>query len=479
MKQAVVKPFPDHFLWGASTSAYQVEGAWNEEGKGPSVIDKASFHDGITDFTVTSDHYHRFQQDIKLFAELGLKTYRFSIAWSRLYPQGDGRLNEQGLAFYDRLIDEICRHGIEPLVTLYHFDLPWALQEKGGWSNLATVTVFERYARTCFERFGDRVKYWLTINEQNIMILKGEIIGTLPPGTPNAQQMLYQQNHHMMLAQAKAMILCHQLLPEAKIGPAPNISCVYAASARPEDVLAANNFSAIRNWLYLDLAVHGRYNAVAWRFMEEKGYLPAVTEQEMAILRAGKPDFIAFNYYASATVGADLPGEAREGEEVQQVEDQQLAGIDRTVYVGTNNPHLGRNQFGWYIDPVGFRITAREIYERYNLPLIVTENGLGAFDTLEAGNKVYDDYRIDYLRQHIEQLQLAIDDGVALFGYCPWSALDLVSTHQGIGKRYGFIYVNRDEHDLKDLARYRKKSFFWYQRVIASNGANLAPEIEY
>lgn len=479
MQHPTLGAFPDGFLWGASTSAYQVEGAWNEDGKGPSVIDKAQFHQDITDFTVTSDHYHRFKQDIALLAELGLKTYRFSIAWSRLYPEGDGELNTAGVAFYQQLIDEICRHGIEPLVTLYHFDLPWALQQQGGWSNRRTVAAFERFAITCFEQYGKQVKYWLTINEQNMMILKGEVIGTLPPGTADPQKTLYQQNHHMMLAQAKAMIACHQRLPHAKIGPAPNISCIYAASSRPEDVLAADNFSAIRNWLYLDLAVHGRYNHVVWAFLQQRGWLPTIEADDMAVIAAGKPDFIAFNYYASATVSADMPDVDRGELNSKQRADQQMAGIDQSVYVGCNNPHLKLNQFGWYIDPVGFRITARQIYARYALPLIVTENGLGAFDTLEAGNKVYDDYRIAYLREHIAQLRLAIADGVELFGYCPWSAIDLVSTHQGISKRYGFIYVNRDEHDLKDLARYRKKSFFWYQQLIRSNGATLEQQVEY
>lgn len=475
MQYRELSPFPEGFLWGASTSAYQVEGASNLDGKGPSVIDKASFDPRLTDFTVTSDHYHRFAEDVALFAELGLKTYRLSIAWTRLYPDGDGELNSKGVDFYQRLLTALVERGIEPLVTLYHFDLPWALQQKGGWSDPATIDAFERFARTCFELFGDRVKYWLTINEQNMMILKGDIIGTLPAGTPDPHKTLYQQNHHMMLAQAKATIACHQMLPGAKIGPAPNISCVYPASSKPEDVLAAHNFSSIRNWLYLDLACHGRYNNVAWRFLQEKGWLPTITADEMTLLKQAKPDFIAFNYYASATVAAELSGENENGRRY----DQQMAGIDASVYVGVNNPHLKKNQFNWYVDPVGIRITAREIYERYHLPLIITENGLGAFDELTADNKVVDDYRIAYLSDHLAQLRLAIADGVEIFGYCPWSAIDLVSTHQGISKRYGFIYVNRDEHDLKDLARYRKKSFCWYQRVITSNGACLDKEIQY
>lgn len=475
MLHAKMKPFPNGFLWGASTSAYQVEGASNSDGKGPSVIDKAKFPEGITNFEVCSDHYNRFKEDVALFAELGLKTYRFSIAWSRLFPDGDGQLNEKGAEFYNSLIDELCKHGIEPLVTLYHFDLPNALQEKGGWSDKNTIAAFERYAITAFELYGDRVKYWLTINEQNMMILHGNVLGTLPPGIDSPFKLLYQQNHHMMLAQAKAMIACHKLLPNAKIGPAPNISCVYPSSAKPEDVLAANNYHAIRNWLYLDLGVHGRYNPTAWAFMEEKGYLPEITDDEMKTLKEGRPDFIAFNYYASTTVGATL----EESSDSRTVQDQQIAGIDRSVYVGKDNDYLEHNEFGWYLDPIGFRITAREIYERYGLPLIVTENGLGAFDKLEAENKVYDDYRINYLRDHIEQLQLAISDGVDLFGYCPWSAIDLVSTHQGISKRYGFIYVNRTEDDLKDLARFKKKSFYWYQKVITTNGDSIKQDVDY
>ncbi|WP_213989313.1 glycoside hydrolase family 1 protein [Sodalis sp. dw_96] len=478
MHYQTLAPFPQGFLWGASTSAYQVEGAWDQDGKGPSVIDRATFPPELSDFTVTSDHYHHFAGDIALFAELGLKTYRFSIAWSRLFPTGDGELNFKGVAFYRRLIDEIRRHGIEPLVTLYHFDLPWALQQQGGWSNPHTVDAFERFARTAFELYGNQVNYWLTINEQNMMILKGDVIGTLPPGTANPQKTLYQQNHHMMLAQARAMIACHEMLPQAKIGPAPNISCVYPASSRPDDVIAANNFSSIRNWLYLDLACFGRYNAVAWSFMREKNYLPEITDAEMTLLQRGRPDFIAFNYYASTTVAADRAGGARGGNP-RDVEDQQLPGIDKSVYIGADNAFLEHNEFGWYIDPVGFRVTCREIYERYRLPLIITENGLGAYDRLTTDNKVHDDYRIDYLSAHIRQLRLAITDGVQLFGYCPWSAIDLVSTHQGISKRYGFIYVNRDEHDLKDLARYPKKSFYWYRRVINTNGERLDTDIDY
>lgn len=466
MKHGHLKAFDDSFLWGGSTSAYQVEGAWNEDGKGPSVIDIRAPREGITDYKVASGHYHRYKEDVALLAEMGFKAYRFSIAWTRIYPQGTGELNPKGLEFYSNLIDELLKYNIEPIVTMYHFDLPAALEREGGWSNRSTIDAFEAYASTLFEHFGARVKYWLTINEQNMMILHGAALGTLQPGLQNPKKELYQQNHHMLLAQARAMILCKKMLPDAMIAPAPNISCVYPASSRPEDVLAAHNFSAIRNWLYLDMAVFGRYNSLVWSYLEEHGYTPVIEEGDMDILAAAKPDFIAFNYYSSSTVKASNP----EQEEKGGMGDQQIVVGEAGVYAGVGNDYLQRTEFGWGIDPEGLRMTLRQIYDRYQLPLIITENGLGAFDKLEEGDVVNDQYRIDYLRKHIEQCRLALADGVELFGYCPWSAIDLVSTHQGSSKRYGFIYVDREEFDQKQLRRIRKNSFYWYQKVISSNG---------
>lgn len=475
MNYAKLAAFPDGFLWGASTSAYQVEGAWNEDGKGPSVIDmNQHIPEGTTDFKVASDHYHRFKEDVKLFAEIGLKAYRFSIAWTRIIPDGDGEINEKGVQFYHQLIDELLKYDIEPIVTMYHFDLPYALQQKGGWSNRATIDAFEKYSKVLFNEYGPKVKYWLTINEQNMMILHGEAIGTVDRNLENPKKELCQQNHHMMLAQAKAINLLHELVPTAKIGPAPNIALVYPASSKPEDVTAAQNYNAIRNWLYLDMAVYGRYNNLAWAYMKEKGLTPTIEYGDMEILQAAKPDFIAFNYYSTATVAAskgDGTDQAAHGG------DQQIVTGEDGVYRGSRNPNLKENEFGWEIDPVGFRNTMREIYDRYQLPLIITENGLGAFDTLEEGDVINDDYRIKYLEQHTEQIQWALTDGVEVFGYCPWSAIDLISTHQGCSKRYGFIYVNRDEFDLKDLRRIRKQSSFWYEELIETNGLSLHKEL--
>ncbi|GEA29644.1 glycoside hydrolase family 1 protein [Clostridium diolis] len=465
-----LKDFPKNFLWGASTSAYQVEGAYNEDGKGLSVQDTKEPFPGTPDFKVSSDHYHHYKEDVALFAEMGFKTYRFSIAWTRIIPNGIGDVNPKGIEFYNNLINELLSHGIEPLVTMYHFDLPDALQREGGWSNRKTADAFVNYAKVLFENFGDRVKYWLTINEQNMMILHGGAIGTVNDGVENVEKELYKQNHHMMLAQAQTMKLCHNMCPKAKIGPAPNISSIYPASSRPEDILAASNQSSIRNWLYLDMAVHGRYNPIAWSYMVEKGIEPTIEDGDMEILKGGNPDFIAFNYYCTGTAEES---KIDDKEVSTQGGDQQIAVGDLGVYKGASNPNLEKTQFGWEIDPIGFRNTLREVYERYNLPIIITENGLGAYDNVEENDTINDDYRIDYLRKHIEQARLAITDGVDLIGYCPWSAIDLISTHQGFKKRYGFIYVNRDEFDLKDLRRIRKKSFFWYKKVIETNGEEI------
>lgn len=464
-----LKAFPENFLWGASTSAYQVEGASLEDGKGPSCQDVKKVPAGTSDLKVCADEYHHYKEDIALFAEMGFKVYRFSISWSRMIPQGTGEVNPKGIAYYNNLINECLKYNIVPLVTMFHFDMPAALDERGSWSNPDSVDWFVNFAKVMFENFGDRVKYWLTINEQNMLTLVGPVIGTLhiPAGTTNVLKETYQQNHHMLVAQAKAMALCHKMIPDAKIGPAPNISLVYAASCKPEDVLASQNFNAIRNWLYLDMAVYGRYNNLVWSYLEENDATPEFAPGDEEALANGHPDFIGFNYYSTATVACS------DGSEALKDGDQQSAGGIPGVYKTVKNPNLPRTEFNWEIDPIGFRNTLREVYSRYHLPIIITENGLGAYDTLGEDGKIHDTYRINYLRAHIEQMRLAITDGVEMMGYCPWSAIDLISTHEGMRKRYGFVYVDRDEFDLKTMKRYRKDSFYWYKKVIASNGEDL------
>lgn len=470
MEYKNLKPFPDGFLWGASTSAYQVEGANREDGKGPSVQDVKKVPEGTSELDVCADHYHRYKEDIALMAEMGFKEYRFSIAWTRILPQGVGEVNPKGIAFYSDLIDTCLQYSIEPFVTIFHFDLPAALAEKGGWSRRESVDEFVNYCRILFENYGDRVKYWLTINEQNMLTLVGEAIGTarLRKDVSRLKQ-LYQDNHHMLLAQAKVMRLLHEMVPGAKIGPAPNISLVYPKTCRPADILAAQNFNAIRNWLYLDMAVWGYYNPLVWAWLEENNALPDILPGDMEIMKAARPDFIAFNYYSTSTVEASDGTEKDRGDRFGQGGRVGVPG----QYALTKNGSLPLTQFGWEIDPEGFRATLREVYSRYHLPMMITENGLGAYDRLEPDGSVHDDYRIAYLHDHITQMRLAINDGCKVMGYSPWSAIDLISTHEGMVKRYGFIFVNRDEFDLKDMKRYRKDSFYWYKKVIASKGEDL------
>ncbi len=447
------------FLWGAATSAYQVEGAWNEDGKGLSVQDVKKIPAGTSNFQVAMDHYHHFIEDVQLFKELGLKAYRFSIAWTRIFPEGDGQVNQEGLDFYGELIDELLAADIEPIVTVYHFDLPQKLAEKGGWHNRETITAFENYCQTLFEAFGERVKYWLTINEQNMMVLASSAVLS----GKKSEKQNYQENHHMLVAQAKVMKAYHDGNYPGMIGPAPNITYVNPFSCKPEDVLAAQNFSALRNWLFLDVPALGYYNHQAVAIMKKLGVFPEIEPEDLVAFREGQADFIALNYYSTNTV-AEYKGREETPDQDQQT-GFQLPGY----FQAEKNPHLKDTEFGWEIDPVGFRITLHEVYSRYHLPLMITENGIGGRDELVDG-EVHDEYRIAYLEDHISEMEKAMDEGVDVIGYCPWSALDVISTHEGIEKRYGFVYVNRTDTELLDLKRYKKESFYWYQKVIKNGG---------
>ncbi|MFD1465018.1 glycoside hydrolase family 1 protein [Lapidilactobacillus mulanensis] len=450
---------PSDFLWGSATSAYQVEGASLTDGKGPSVQDTKKLPANTTDFKVASDHYHHFKEDIALFQELGLKAYRFSIAWSRILPTGQGEVNPAGLAFYDELINACIQAGIEPIVTMYHFDLPDALEQAGGWANRATIDAFVAYCQILFDHFGDRVQYWLTINEQNMMVLANESVLS---GRKSVQQS-FQENHHMLLAQAKVIKLYHELDYAGKIGPAPNIAYAYPASSAPEDILAAQWFNSIRNWLFLDVPVYGRYDPQAMSLLQAMQVAPEFASGDAEILAAGICDIIAFNYYNSNTVAANMP---EKGQAQTPTADFSVPYFFKSV----SNPHLAKTEFGWEIDPIGFRITLHELYNRYHKPLLITENGIGGRDELAADGKIHDDYRIQYLSAHIQEMTQAIHEGVDVIGYCSWSALDVVSTHEGMRKRYGLIYVNRTDTELRDLKRYPKDSFYWYQGVIRNGG---------
>lgn len=472
MDYKVLKPFPKDFLWGGSSSAYQCEGAWDEDGKGPSVQDMAPIMPGTTDWKVASDHYHRFKEDIALMAEMGFTEFRFSISWPRIIPDGDGPVNPKGVAHYHEVIDECLKYGINPVITLYHFDLPYALQQKyGGWASRQCIDDFVRYCEVCFKEYGNKVKYFLTINEQNMMTM-------FNMGGYKTDKERYQANHHMLVAQAKATIRCHELC-NAWIAPAPNITCVYAATSKPMDRLAAMDYDQLRNRLYLDTIVFGEYPQAFAEYLRQNDCMPEFAPGDMEAMKAAHPDFIAFNYYGGSTVRYITVEEGLKAKEKMKSGEANMKEFmvgmmtEPGMAVGCDNPEQEKTSYGMGVDPVGLRITLRELWERYRLPLLITENGCGVPDTLNEDGTIHDDYRIDYLRKHIKACQEAITDGVNLMGYSPWSAFDLVSTHQGITKRYGMIYVNRDEFDLKDLARIRKDSFYWYQKVIKSGGADL------
>lgn len=454
------------FLWGAGLSAFQAEGSGQDSGKGLTSWDLMKF-DNYSDFSVASDFYNRFKEDIALLAELGIKTFRFSISWSRVLPKGTtDEINQIGVNYYHQVIDECIKYGIEPLVTIYHFDMPKVLEEKGGWGNRDSINWFSDYSALLFKEYGDKVTYWQTINEQNVMVYLAENFKSLviEKKSNNPLKEIYQQNHHMFVAQAKVIINCHENYPEAKIGPAPNISYVYPATCNPEDVIASQNYNAIRNWLYLDVAVHGKYNPIVEKWLRKKEAFPEITEEDKSILEAGKPDFIAVNYYNTLTCTAD------DGtKELTTASDQQTARGEKGMYAGQKNPYLSTTEFGWEIDPIGLRVTLREIESRYGLPVIITENGLSSTEKYD-GDIISDTYRISYMSSHISEIEKAvIEDGCQVFGYSVWSAIDIISTHQGFSKRYGLIYVDRDEKNLKELKRYPKRSYFWYKDYIASS----------
>lgn len=455
--------FPDNFLWGASISAHQTEGAYQEDGKGLSVQDtRQRDNHAIADFKVASDHYHHYKEDIKLLSEMGINVFRFSIAWTRIFPDGRGAVNEPGLQHYSDVIDELLKYQIQPFITLNHFDLPQALEDEGGWGVRSTVDAFVHYAETVFQAYGDRVKNWLTINEPNIMLLVDKkILGKEIP-----IQEKYQQFHHLMIAEKYAFKRCHELITDGKIGPVPNISLVYPATSKPIDNQAALYFNSVRNWAYLDFSCFGRYNTVFKDYLKQNDVQITFAPEDEALMKTAFPDYIAMNFYTTVTVEKPLAKkEMANGISDQQSEDIMEWGF----YKGFTNPYLQKNEFNWTIDPLGLKTTLQTLYDRYNLPIIITENGLGAKDELTDDGAIHDQYRIDYLMQHIEQCGAAIEAGVDLIGYSPWSAIDLVSVHEGISKRYGFIYVDRTEKDIKEMKRYKKDSFYWYQDVIQTN----------
>ena len=456
--------FPEGFLWGGATAANQIEGAYAEDGKGLSVQDVLPggvvkpVSAGPTPDNLkleAIDFYHRYQEDIALFAEMGFKVFRLSIAWSRIFPRGDeAEPNAAGLAFYDRVIDELLAHNIVPLVTLSHYELPLHLaQEYGGWTNRKLIGFYENFARTVFEQFRGRVQYWLTFNETN-SILHFPILAGIMNTTD--KQDLYQAIHHELVASARVTKIAHEVDATNKIGCMILAMPRYPLTPNPEDVWAALD-AAHDDFTFGDVHCRGTYPGYFLRKLREAGIELNITEQDRIDLR-NTVDFVSFSYYMSvcesATDTTRGPGN--------------LIG-------GVPNPTLAASQWGWQIDPVGLRIILNEYWDRWQKPLFIVENGLGARDELVDGT-VADDYRIAYMNDHLVQVGEALSDGVEVLGYTAWGCIDLVSMSTAeMSKRYGFIYVDRNDDGSGTLQRYRKKSFYWYKDVITSNGATLTP----
>lgn len=480
MEHKKLMKFPENFLWGGATAAFQVEGAWNEDGKGLSIMDEQIPAKGATDFKVAIDHYHKYKEDIALFAEMGLKAYRFSISWPRIFPNGnDENPNELGLQHYDDVINECLKYNIEPLVTIFHFEMPSNLiKEYGGWKSRRSIEDFDIYSRVLFKRYGDRVKYWLTNNEGNTRIVFG---GPMLGNDIKDNKERFQMGHHMTLAQAKAMASCHEILSNVKIGSAPSVTIIYPASPDPIDVLAARDYDLLRSGLTLDPLYKGYYPKALWAFWKERNWEPTIEEGDMEIFKNAKPDFLAFNYYGGHTMkyypeGSKEYKVSQDIIEKYNVSKSFVNKIAREKQVGIAqevvNSHIQQGEYR-INDPVGLRATLRDLYEKYNVPLIITENGCASSEELTVDGKVHDEYRIKYLKEHIKECQIAISEGVELFGYCPWSIIDVISVKEGINKRYGLIYVDRTDSDLRELKRYRKDSFYWYKEVIRTNGENI------
>lgn len=465
--------FPEGFLWGGATAANQIEGAYDEGGKGLSIQDvmphggTAPSTEGPTEDNLkleAIDFYHRYAEDIALFAEMGFSVFRFSIAWSRIFPRGDEEEpNEEGLKFYDRVIDECEKHGIEPLITLSHYETPLALaREYGGWRNRKLVDFFARYARTVLERYGSRVKYWLTFNEINAILHLPFMAGGIEVDREDLDdQELYQAIHHELVASALATKIAHEVNPEIKVGCMAIAVPRYPLTPDPHDVRQAQ-WESQQDMLFADVHCRGEYPTSAKRYFRENGIEIEFAEGDAELLKEHTVDFVSFSYYMSACSTADP--------------DKQVRG-EGNIMGGVPNPTLQASEWGWQIDPVGLRVVMNDFWDRWNKPLFVVENGLGARDVLvdgPDGPTVEDDYRIEYMNDHLVQVGEAIADGVECWGYTSWGCIDLVSASKAeLSKRYGFIYVDRNDDGTGTLDRYKKKSFDWYAEVIRTNGDSL------
>ncbi|MGR6544378.1 6-phospho-beta-glucosidase [Paenibacillus tundrae] len=470
--------FPENFLWGGATAANQLEGAYLADGKGLTTVDLiptganrmnialgnlSSFVPQAGEFYPSHeaiDFYHRYKEDIALFAEMGFKCLRLSIAWARIFPNGDeSEPNEAGLQFYDNVFDELLKYNIEPVVTICHFDVPVHLVETyGGWTNRKMVGFFEKYAKTLFKRYKGKVKYWMTFNEINMLLHLPYIgAGIVLEEGQDKEQLLYQAAHHELVASALAVKACHEIIPGAQIGCMLAAGMVYPYTSNPDDVWKAMELDR-ESFFFIDVQSKGAYPGYTKRFFREHNIHIEMQPEDADILQQNTVDYIGFSYYASRCTSAD-----------PEVLKNSTEG---NVFGSVKNPYLQASEWGWTIDPKGLRITCNQLHDRYGKPLFIVENGLGATDVLLDNDTVEDDYRIEYLNSHFAEMAEAIQDGVEILGYTSWGPIDLVSAGTGeMKKRYGYIYVDRNNDGTGTLRRVRKKSFHWYKNVIANNGA--------
>ena len=474
--------FPQGFMWGGATAANQVEGAYDKDGKGLSIVDaipggKARLNIVSSpefDFTLDTanytypnhkgiDHYHRFQEDIALFAEMGFKCYRFSIAWTRIYPNGiEQEPNEAGLKHYDQVIDACIAHGIEPVITISHYEMPLHLATAfGGWKNRELIGHFERFARTVLTRYGHKVKYWMTFNEINsaahFPIMSQGL--TVKTGALEAQAK-FQAWHNQFVASSLAVKIAHETNAQIQIGCMILFATNYAYDCNPVNQLETLKETQAFNFYCADVQAGGKYPYYAKSLWQSQGVELDIQPGDLELIKQHTVDYIGFSYYMSSTINKTNPD---------------AVTAQGNLLGGARNPFLEASDWGWEIDPVGLRIALNQLYDRYEKPLFIVENGLGAVDKPDENHYIADDYRINYLRQHIEAMAEAIEDGVELMGYTPWGCIDLVSMSTGeMSKRYGLIYVDLDDKISGTGNRYRKKSFHWYQKVIGTNGEDIS-----
>ncbi|WP_156855237.1 glycoside hydrolase family 1 protein [Oceanobacillus sp. AG] len=481
--------FSKEFLWGGAMAANQVEGAWNVDGKGMSVADVAVYkpdisvedfyaHNAMTSEMIETalsdkddkkypkrrgiDFYHRYKEDLALFAEMGFKALRVSIAWTRIFPTGEEEEpNELGLQFYENLFTEMRRLGMEPVVTLSHYEMPLNLSIKyNGWAERKVIDYFVKFSNVCFKRYKHLVKYWLTFNEIDSIIRNpfrpgGIILERCPEG--KQEETIYQAIHHQFVASALVTADCHKIIKDSRVGCMITKLTTYPNSCHPNDVELSLKKNLI-NYFSSDVQVFGEYPKMIEKMFERKNIYIKMGPEDRDILRKHTVDFVSFSYYMSLTESAN----------------EELKRTSANTITGVKNPYLPSTDWGWQIDPIGLKISLIELYDRYKKPLLIVENGMGAVDKVENDGSIHDDYRINYLREHFKQMKEAVEEGVDLFGYLSWGPIDLisVSTNQ-MSKRYGYIYVDQDDEGNGTLDRSRKDSFYWYKKVIESNGEDL------